>query len=60
MILVSTLLAGIAGAVLFFPFSEGLAMALYLALEGAVAGGLIGALLAIILRVGGMTYRSRS
>jgi YD repeat-containing protein len=60
MILVFTLLAGIAGAVLFFPCSEGPAMALYLVLEGAVAGGLIGALLAIILRVRAMTYRSRS
>ena len=59
MILVFTLLAAIAGAVMFFPFSEGLAMALYLALEGAVAGGLIGALLAIILGVRGKTYRSR-
>jgi hypothetical protein len=51
-----TLFAAIAGAVLFFPFSEGLAMALYLVLEGAVAGGLIGALLATILRVFGKTY----
>lgn len=49
-VLAFTLIAAIAGAVLSFPFSEGLAMALYLALEGAVAGGLIGFLLAIILR----------
>ena len=50
-----TLIAAIAGAVPFFPFSEGLAMALYLALEGALAGGLIGVLLALILRVMGKT-----
>lgn len=60
-VLVFTLIAAIAGAVLSFPFSEGLAMALYLALEGAVAGGLIGFLLAIIERaIGNFRNKQRA
>jgi|SRR4030088_2429773 hypothetical protein len=47
-ILVFGFLGAIAGALLLFPFSQGLAMALYLAIEGAVAGGLMGLLLGLL------------
>jgi hypothetical protein len=49
MILTFIFLGGIAGAPVFFPFGDGLAMALGLAIEAAVFGGLIGAVLGAFL-----------
>lgn len=51
MILVFVLLGGIAGAPVFFPFGDGLAMALGLAMEAAVFGAIIGAILGLIFLV---------
>lgn len=47
------LLGAMAGALILFPFSEGLAMALFLAFEGVIAGGTIGILLGLLVRVSG-------
>ena len=53
MISTFALLGAMAGALILFPFSEGWAMALYLAFEGAIAGGIIGILLGLLVRVSG-------
>lgn len=45
MIVTFIFLGGLAGAPVFFPFGDGLMMALGLAIEAAVFGGLIGAVL---------------
>ncbi len=45
MILFFALLGGVLGALSLFLFGNGFAMALYLAVEGAIAGSIIGALL---------------
>lgn len=53
MITTFALFGAMAGALILFPFSEGLAMAIYLATEGAIAGGTIGILLGLLVRVSG-------
>jgi len=47
-ILTFVLLGGIAGAPIFFPFGDGLLMALGLAAEGAILGAALGVLLGIL------------
>jgi hypothetical protein len=53
MISTFALLGAMAGALILFPFSEGLGMVLYLAFEGAIAGGTIGILLGLLIRLSG-------
>jgi len=45
------LLGAIAGGPVFFPFGDGLAMALALVVEAAIFGGIIGALLGAVFFV---------
>jgi Na+/serine symporter len=51
MILLFALVGGLIGALSLLLFGNGFAMALYLAVEGAIAGGLIGAILGFSVRL---------
>jgi membrane associated rhomboid family serine protease len=44
-------LAALAGALILLPFSNGVAMALYVAVEGAIAGAVFGVLLGLLVTV---------